>query len=141
MVPSSQDYTNAMKEMICKVQNGYEPPFDASDEELELLSDCIKEGYIRGRTTYIGSDGRERELRTLDGKIHPQIINHIIPPKGLSFLSEQDKRNEPDKADTSSGNDKPRKKFYQSGVFWTVIGIVVTVSLWLIDRFYFGIMP
>ena len=49
MISSNQDYRNAMKEMIRKVQSGYEPSFNASDEELELLSDCIKEGYIRGK--------------------------------------------------------------------------------------------
>ena len=59
MISSNQDYRNAMKEMIRKVQSGYEPSFNASDEELELLSDCIKEGYIRGRTTYIDGNGHE----------------------------------------------------------------------------------
>ena len=140
MVPSSQDYTNAMKEMICKVQNGYEPPFDASDEELELLSDCIKEGYIRGRTTYIGSDGRERELRTLDGKIHPQIINHIISPKGLSFLSEQDKRNEPDKIHTA----KIKSDIEHQSLKWSkintiggfIIGILTIVATILVAKFF-----
>ena len=140
MVPSSLDYTNAMKEMICKVQNGYEPPFDASDEELELLSDCIKEGYIRGRTTYIGSDGRERELRTLDGKIHPQIINHIIPPKGLSFLSEQDKRNEPDKIHTA----KIKSDIEHQSLKWSkintigglIIGILTIVATILVAKFF-----
>ena len=35
MISSNQDYRNAMKEMIRKVQSGYEPSFNASDEELE----------------------------------------------------------------------------------------------------------
>lgn len=86
MISSSQEYTEAMKDMVRKVQKGYEPPFSADADELEILSDCIKEGYIRGRTTYIDSDGHEKELHTLDGKMHPEIINHVIPPKGLDFL-------------------------------------------------------
>lgn len=122
MISSGQEYTNAMKDMIRKVQEGYEPPFSADAEELEVLSDCIKEGYIRGRTTYIDSDGHERELRTLDGKMHPEIINHIIPPKGLAFLgdsSDDNERNEPDKADSAKRKDQPRKKVLSR---WNFLG-------------------
>ena len=129
-----------MKDMIRKVQAGYEPPFDADAEELEVLSDCIKNGYIRGRTTYF-HNGKEQELRTLDGKMHPEIINHIIPPKGLAFLSENDECDKPNETDSSNRENKPGKKFYQSGVFWAAVAVFVTITLWCVDRFYFGIAP
>lgn len=144
MISSNQDYIDAMKEMIRKVQSGYEPPFNAGVEELEILSDCIKNGYIRGRTTYVASDGREHELRTLDGKMHPEIINHVIPPKGLAFLdnsSDNNKSNKPNEADGTKREHQSGKKFYQSGTFWTAVAIIVTIILWAIDRFYFGILP
>ena len=76
MISSNQDYRNAMKEMIRKVQSGYEPSFNASDEELELLSDCIKEGYIRGRTTYIDGNGHEQELRALLSQLLEGAFHH-----------------------------------------------------------------
>ena len=134
MISSSQDYTNAMKEMIRKVQSGYEPPFNASDEELELLSDCINEGYVRGRTTYIDRDGHEQELRTLDGKMHPEIINHVIPPKGLAFLSEQDKCNEPD--EIHAAKTKSLKWSKISTISSIVIGLLAIVATILVAKFF-----
>ena len=140
MISSSQDYRNAMKEIIRKVQCGYEPPFNASDEELELLSDCIKKGYIRGRTTYIDSDGHEQELRTLDGKMHPEIINHVIPPKGLAFLSEQDKCNEPDKAHTSKAKcdieHQTLKWSKISTISSIIIGLLAIVATIIVAKFF-----
>lgn len=143
MISSSRDYKNAMKRMIRKVQGGYKPPFDADAEELEILSDCIKSGYIRGQTTYIGIDGHEHELRTLDGKMHPEITNHIIPPKGLAFLydSSDDESDKPNEADCTKRRDKSGNKFFQTGTFWTAVAVIVTIALWLIDRFYFGVQP
>ena len=140
MISSNQDYRNAMKEMIRKVQSGYEPSFNASDEELELLSDCIKEGYIRGRTTYIDGNGHEQELRTLDGKMHPEIINHVIPPKGLAFLSEQDKRNEPDEihaAKTKSDIEHQSLKWSKINTISSiVIGLLTIVATVLVAKFF-----
>lgn len=87
MITSEDEYYKAMRDMIRKVQNGYEPPFTADTEELEILADCIRSGYLIGKTTYIDMDGIEQESRTMDGKIHPELINHVVPPKGLAFLN------------------------------------------------------
>ena len=129
-----------MKAMIRKVQEGYEPPFSADAEELEVLSDCIKEGYIRGRTTYIDSNGHERELRTLDGKMHPEIINHVIPPKGLAFLSEQDKRNEPDEihaAKTKSNIENQSLKWSKINTIGSlVIGLLAIAATIFVAKFF-----
>lgn len=94
MVSSEKEYETEMKKMLLKVQNGYEPPFDAGVEELELLSDCIRKGYLLGKTSYIDENGVEQELRTMDGKMHPELSNHIITHAGLAFLSpkKEDKR-------------------------------------------------
>lgn len=81
-----------MKKMLLKVQDGYEPPFEADIEELELFADCIRKGYLLGKVSYIDGDGVEQELRTMDGKMHPELSNHIITPAGLAFLN-------PEKAD------------------------------------------
>lgn len=140
MISSRQEYTGAMKDMIRKVQKGYTPPFSADAEELEILSDCIKEGYIRGRTTYIDRDGNEQELRTLDGKMHPEIINHVIPPKGLAFLSEQDKRNEPDEIHAT----KTKSDIEHQSLKWSkintiggfIIGILAIVATVLVAKFF-----
>lgn len=86
MISSEKEYESAMREMILKVQAGYEPPFDASAEEMELLSDCIRRGYLNGCTTDVGLNGQIQELRTMDGKMHPVLYNHVITPKGFAFL-------------------------------------------------------
>lgn len=44
MITSEEEYREAMREMIRKVQDGYEPPFTASVEEMEIFSDCIRAG-------------------------------------------------------------------------------------------------
>lgn len=87
MISSEKEYFAAMRNMIRKVRSGYVPAHDADHEELEVLAECIRQGYLLGKTTYIDEHGREQELRTLDGKMHPEITNHVIPPKGLAFLS------------------------------------------------------
>jgi hypothetical protein len=51
---------------------------------MEILADCISAGYVNGE---LMRDGKE--LRTLDGKIHPIIYNSHIPLKGIAFLHPQ----------------------------------------------------
>ena len=40
-----------------------------------------KEGYLIGK---VPKD--ETDFRTMDGKAHPELINTVVPPKGLAFL-------------------------------------------------------
>ena len=139
MITSDRDYLSAMKDMIRKVQSGYEPPFNASAEELEILADCIRNGYIRGQTSYF-RDGREHELRTLDGKIHPEITNHIIPPKGLAFLSENDECNKPDKihaAKTKSDIENQNLKWSKiNTIGGFIIGLLTIAATILVAKFF-----
>lgn len=142
MFSTEDEYYQAMQEMIKKVQAGYEPPFSADAEELEIFADCIRQGYLIDKTTYIDRDGIERESRTMDGKIHPELINHVIPPKGLAFLSQNFKDSAPNC--NQEGNHTIKKAF---GVFasflkrfWALfcgLGAIVTVFGWpLIRRFF-----
>ncbi len=91
MIKNQKDYEKAMRAMIRRVQNG-DPPVDkhASIEDMEILADCIKAGYINGTTTHFSAHSqKEEELRTLDGKMHPKVYNNVIPLKGLVFLNPQ----------------------------------------------------
>lgn len=115
MIQSENEYYEAMRDMIRKVQHGYEPPFTADAEELEILSDCIKAGYLIGKTTYIDMYGIEQESRTMDGKIHPELINHIVTPKGLAFLNVEELSSEEER--TAQGKDEkkhPAKKIFHA---------------------------
>ena len=87
MISSVKEYDVEMRKMLLKVQNGYEPPFEADIEELELFADCIRKGYLLGKVSYVDRDGVEQELRTMDGKMHPELSNHIVTPAGLAFLN------------------------------------------------------
>lgn len=141
MIQSENEYYEAMRTMIRKVQQGYEPPFTADAEELEILSDCIKAGYLIGKTTYIDMDGVERESRTLDGKIHPELTNHVVPPKGLAFLNSPIEDHSSDNNKEADGTVKKAldllKRIFKR--FWALfcgLGAIVTVFGWpLIRRF------
>lgn len=90
MINNQKEYRKAMRSMILRVQKGEQLELKAPPEELEILAECIRSGYINGRNTYFDErTGREVESRTLDGLIHPEIINNIIPIKGLVFLHPQ----------------------------------------------------
>ncbi len=141
MISSEEEYLDAMRDMIRKVQQGYEPPFTADAEELEIFSDCIRQGYLIGKTTYIDRNGVEQELRTMDGKMHAELINHVIPPKGLAFLAEGAEKGT---ADDDEKHDSLFKKFLYSlkisvKVAWALFAgfsVIVTVLGWpLILRF------
>lgn len=141
MITSEDEYYEAMRDMIRKVQNGYEPPFTADAEELEILADCIRSEYLIGKTTYIDMDGIEQESRTMDGKIHPELINHVVPPKGLAFLNSSVEK---DPSDDNKETDRTVKKFLKLikrilKRFWALfcgLGAIVTVFGWpLIRRF------
>lgn len=91
MVKNQKGYIREMRSMIRRVQTLPKGeslnPFELSHEEAEILSDCIKNGYVIGTVTSFDKDtGREYELRTMDGKIHPELFNNVITPKGLAFL-------------------------------------------------------
>ena len=89
MLKTKKDFEKAMRTMILRVQSGDTiSDKTASIEDMEVLAECIRNGYINGRLTSSTSHKSE-EFRTLDGKIHPQIINNIIPLKGLIFLHPQ----------------------------------------------------
>ena len=71
--------------MISRVQRGeHIDIWNESTENMEILADCISAGYVNGE---LMRDGKE--LRTLDGKIHPIIYNSHIPLKGIAFLHPQ----------------------------------------------------
>lgn len=141
MISSEEEYYEAMREMIRKVQNGYEPPFDASIEEMEIFADCIRNGYLLGKTTYIDRDGIEQELRTMDGKMHPELINNVVPPKGLAFLSQGLKSSPADNNEEKNNTIKKRfniikRIIKRSWALFAGLGTIVTVFGWpLIVRF------
>lgn len=134
---TATEYKKAMRDMIWRVQDGYEPPFYSSHEELEIFAECIRRGYLSGTTTTTDKTGHERELRTLDGKIHPILFSHSVTLAGLEFLSESKDhdREKPNKTNNSKRQERTSKKFYQSGEFWAAIAVFVTVLLWIADRF------
>lgn len=90
MIKSEREYKKAMRDMIRRVQSAKNAD-EINDatltmEEAEILTDCILEGYVRGKVEEELSNGRVITLRTLDGKAHPEIYNTVIPLKGLAFL-------------------------------------------------------
>lgn len=79
------DYKRAMRDMIRRVQSGEDiDSFSESVEDMEILSDCIRLGYVNGTVEHDGLT-----LRTMDGKMHPVIHNSHIPLKGVAFLHPQ----------------------------------------------------
>jgi len=82
MISREKDYIKAMRAMIARVGETESvqdiDTFQMSLEEAEILSDCINEGYLIGTAT--------PDMRTLDGKMHSELINNVITPKGLAFL-------------------------------------------------------
>lgn len=85
MIKSQREYKKAMRIMISRVQRGeHIDIWNESTENMEILADCISAGYVNGE---LMRDGKE--LRTLDGKIHPIIYNSHIPLKGIAFLHPQ----------------------------------------------------
>lgn len=85
MLQSQRDYEKALRAMLLRVQRADSlddvQPHQMSMEDAEILTDCIKQGYLRGITEEKGS-----ELRTLDGKAHPVLLSTVITPKGAAFL-------------------------------------------------------
>lgn len=88
MIRNEKEYTKAMKKMILRVQNDGAPKdAESTIEEMEVLTDCIRAGYLIGTTTFTDSStGAEIDLRTMDGKMHPELLNNSVTPKGLAFL-------------------------------------------------------
>lgn len=147
MINSEDEYYEAMRDMIRKVQAGYEPPFTASVEEMEIFADCIRAGYLIGKTTYIDRDGIEQESRTMDGKMHPELTNHVVPPKGLAFLANGGKNSSTD--DNKKRDRTVKKRFYiikqiakRSWALFVGLSVIVTVFGWpLIIRFMKFLLP
>lgn len=84
-INNESDYKKAMRAMILRVQSGeHIDTFAESVESMEILSDCIKLGYINGTVEHDGLS-----LRTMDGKMHPVVHNSHIPLKGIAFLHPQ----------------------------------------------------
>lgn len=90
MIQSRSDYRAAVCRMIRTVQTAKSADeinsLKMTAEDAEILNDCIESGFIRGRISYLNSDGKEIKLRTLDGKAHPQVFSTVITMKGLEFL-------------------------------------------------------
>lgn len=85
MIHSEREYLQAMRVMVKRVQNGdHIDVISSSIEDLEILADCIRCGYINGSV-----DDGSHAMRTMDGKIHPRIFNNHIPLKGIAFLYPQ----------------------------------------------------
>lgn len=91
--------------------------------------------------TRSSESGKDREFRTLDGKIHPVLYNRVVSPDGLAFLVSEEKEigGKPDKTHCSEREKRSRKKFYQSGNFWAAAAIFVTIAIWVIDRFVLAV--
>ena len=110
-------------------------PFeDLSFEERRVFKECYDSGYFEGVVP----------VEMINGRIVAEYRNDPrLTLKGLEFLDslQQNPCNKPDKANCSERKDKPGKKFYQSGVFWAAVAVFVTITLWCVDRFYFGIAP
>lgn len=90
MIRNQTDYRIAMCNMIRRVQTAKSAD-EISDakmslEEAEILMDCIENGFVRGKTTYLSKDGEEMDRRTLDGMPHPWVYSTVITLKGLEFL-------------------------------------------------------
>lgn len=82
MIKTEKQYCRAMRKMIRRVQSGEQINANsASFEDMEILSDCIRLGYVNGIIEESGC-----VLRTLDGKMRPRIFNNHIPLKGIAFL-------------------------------------------------------
>jgi hypothetical protein len=85
MLRSERQYERAIRNMLHSVQSAESvDEFDTwkmSTEECEVLSACIKRGYLVGKIE--DDDG---ELRTLDGKMHPNLLNTTVTPAGCAFL-------------------------------------------------------
>ncbi|WP_195278929.1 hypothetical protein [Clostridium sp. J1101437_171009_A5] len=85
MLRSQRDYEKALRAMLLRVQRADSlddvQPHQMNLEDAEILMDCVKLGYLHGR-----AENKGAELRTMDGKAHPVLLNTIITPKGLAFL-------------------------------------------------------
>lgn len=82
MIQTEREYLRAMRNMVKRIQNGEQiNVISGSIEDLEILADCIRSGYINGSI----EDGKH-SVRTMDGKIHPTVFNNHIPLKGIAFL-------------------------------------------------------
>lgn len=91
MINDKKLYESAMRTMIRRVQSAHSAceidSHSMSIEDAEILSDCIKAGYVNGTIMYYKKDEcRMSELRTMDGKIHPRVTNTVITAAGLDFL-------------------------------------------------------
>lgn len=148
MIETEEEFLQAMRDMIRKVQDGYEPTLSASAEEREILAECIRRGYLYGavgssskpekiKEYSIVESGRTRKCRVSYSKILPVLYNHVVSPYGLALLTSEEKEigGKPDKAHCSKCEKGSRKKFYQSGNFWAAAAIFVTIATWAIDRF------
>lgn len=84
MIKSKKELIQAEKKMILFVQDSNLSDIDPHQmtyEDAEILMQCIKSGYLIG---VCERDGHE--LRTLDGKAHPELLSTNITPAGSAFL-------------------------------------------------------
>ena len=83
MINSAHAFEAAMKKMVRNIANGERylssPP---TRDELEVLTECIKQGYLLSLSDANGGT----VLRTMDGTPHPMANTEVIPLKGLVFL-------------------------------------------------------
>ncbi len=88
MIKSEREYNRAVREMLRRVQLASSVDEFHSDkmsvQESEILADCIKREFLIGRVS--DSTG---EFRTEDGKMHPELLNTLITPRGYAFLKPQ----------------------------------------------------
>lgn len=84
MIRSEKEYLKAQKKMLLRVQSSNLEdidPHQMSMEDAEILMSCIRSGYLAGRYKENGF-----ELRTMDGKAHPELLSTRITPAGAAFL-------------------------------------------------------
>ena len=84
VIKSEKDYIKAQKEMLLRIQEMKLEDVNTrnmSTDEAEILMSCVKAGYLIGRYEENGL-----ELRTMDGKAHPELFSTSITPSGAAFL-------------------------------------------------------
>ena len=85
MLKSQRGYEKALRAMLRQVQGAASlseiQPHQMNREDSEILMECIKLGYLLGETEKNGV-----ELRTKDGKAHPELHSTSLTPKGFAFL-------------------------------------------------------
>ena len=82
MIKSEKEFKREMRKIIRRVANGLSPysSDEPTREELEVVAECVSQGYLLSFTD------NSSVMRALDGTPYPDLIDSVVPLKGLSFL-------------------------------------------------------